>query len=431
MPINILMPALSPTMEEGILSKWFVKEGDEVESGDLLAEIETDKATMEFESIYEGKVTKLLITEGTTGVKVNTPIAEIETDDAPAEEVQEPENVLQPVAKAPKIVEQSQPSKSTHTSPPIASGKRIFVSPLAKRLAKENGINLESLTGTGHKGRIIRRDIEAFLQDKKEQTTPESTLPSMQAMISEAFTFEQVSKMYQEREYEVIELEGMRKTIATRLTQSKQTIPHYYLRREVELDALLELRKKVNTFLERKGGKVSINDFVISAVAKALEIVPQANTVWAAGNVLKLKSCDVAVAVSIDEGLITPVIKDANKKSLARISTEMKDLAERARQRKLLPTEYIGGTITVSNLGMYGIENFDAIINPPHASILAVGTGRKKPIVGPSDEVQIKTLMSLTLSVDHRIIDGALGAQLLGAIVDLLENPVSVLVNLN
>ncbi len=426
MSTNILMPALSPTMEEGILSKWFVKEGDDVEPGDLLAEIETDKATMEFESIYEGSVTKLLVTEGTAGVKVNTPIAVIETDDVIADESPEVANESKTEEKTPEIKEAPKSVKSV--SSPVVSGKRIFASPLARRLAKENGIPLENLSGSGHKGRIIKRDIEEFRRNQKEQPSPAS-LPQAPGIAPEAFTFEQVSKMYQDREFEVIELEGMRKTIATRLTQSKQTIPHYYLRREVEIDALLDLRKKVNTFLAEKGDKVSINDFVISAVAKALEIVPQANTVWAAGNVLQLKSCDVAVAVSIDDGLITPVIKDANKKSLAGISREMKDLAGRARQRKLLPTEYIGGTITVSNLGMFGIENFDAIINPPQASILAVGSGRKKPVVGPSDEIQIKNLMSLTLSVDHRIIDGALGAQLLGTIVDLLENPVSVLVN--
>lgn len=430
MPTNILMPALSPTMEEGILSKWFVKEGDTVESGDLLAEIETDKATMEFESIYEGNVTQLLFAEGAAGIKVNTPIAVIDTGDSTVEESSVPAVVdeSKPEAKPVETSEPDKQAKPVHVNK--SSSSRIFISPLAKRLAKENGIVLENLKGSGHKGRIVKRDIEAYLLEQKEQPTP-SVPTQVQGITPEAFSFDQVTKMYHDREYEVVELEGMRRTIATRLSQSKQTIPHYYLRREVELDSLLKLRSKVNSFLAKKGKKVSINDFVISAVAKALELVPQANTVWAAGNVLQLKSCDVAVAVSIDDGLITPVIKDANKKSLAQISNEMKDLAERARQRKLQPTEYIGGTITVSNLGMFGIENFDAIINPPHASILAVGTGKRKPVVGPSDEIEIKTLMSLTLSVDHRIIDGALGAQLLGAIVDLLENPVSVLLNLD
>lgn len=430
MPTNILMPALSPTMEEGILSKWFVKEGDTVESGDLLAEIETDKATMEFESIYEGNVTQLLFAEGAAGIKVNTPIAVIDTGDSAVEESSAPAGVEEskPEVKPVETCEPVKQVKPVHVNK--SSSSRIFISPLAKRLAKENGIALENLKGSGHKGRIVKRDIEAYLLEQKEQPTP-SVPTQVQGITPEAFSFDQVTKMYHDREYEVVELEGMRRTIATRLSQSKQTIPHYYLRREVELDSLLKLRSKVNSFLAKKGKKVSINDFVISAVAKALELVPQANTVWAAGNVLQLKSCDVAVAVSIDDGLITPVIKDANKKSLAQISNEMKDLAERARQRKLQPTEYIGGTITVSNLGMFGIENFDAIINPPHASILAVGTGKRKPVVGPSDEIEIKTLMSLTLSVDHRIIDGALGAQLLGTIVDLLENPVSVLLNLD
>lgn len=427
MPTNVLMPALSPTMEEGNLSKWFVKEGDNVEPGDLLAEIETDKATMEFESIYEGSVTKLLVTEGTSGVKVNSPIAQIETDDAISDDppVKEEEKVTSPHNGDTTFAEPPMPVKQDFAS--VSTGDRVFISPLAKRLAKENSIPLERLTGTGHKGRIVKRDIEAFLSTKKHQPTP-SQFPSSQGLATETFSFEQVTKMYEDREFEVIELEGMRRTIATRLSQSKQTIPHYYLRRDVEIDALLELRKKANKFLENQGSKLSINDFVISAVAKALEKNPQTNTVWAAGNILQLKSCDIAVAVSIDEGLITPVIKDANKKSLTVISNEMKDLVSRARQRKLLPTEYIGGAITVSNLGMFGIENFDAIINPPHASILAVGTGLRKPVVGPSDEIQIKTLMSLTLSVDHRIIDGALGAQLLGTIIDLLENPVSVLI---
>ncbi|MCY4099299.1 MAG: pyruvate dehydrogenase complex dihydrolipoamide acetyltransferase [Rhodobacteraceae bacterium] len=430
MPTNILMPALSPTMEEGILSKWFVKEGDMVESGDLLAEIETDKATMEFESIYEGNVTQLLFSEGAAGIKVNTPIAVIDTGDSAVEESSIPAGGEESKPEV-KPVETSEPvkqAKPVHINK--SSNSRIFISPLAKRLAKENGIAFESLKGSGHKGRIVKRDIENYLLEQKEQPTP-SAPTQVQGIAPEAFSFDQVTKMYHDREYEVVELEGMRRTIATRLSQSKQTIPHYYLRREVELDSLLKLRSKVNSFLAKKGKKVSINDFIISAVAKALELVPQANTVWAAGNVLQLKSCDVAVAVSIDDGLITPVIKDANKKSLTEISNEMKDLAERARQRKLQPTEYIGGTITVSNLGMFGIENFDAIINPPHASILAVGTGKRKPVVGPSDEIEIKTLMSLTLSVDHRIIDGALGAQLLGTIVDLLENPVSVLLNLD
>ena len=430
MPTNVLMPALSPTMEEGILSKWFVKEGDTVESGDLLAEIETDKATMEFESIYEGNVTQLLFAEGAAGIKVNTPIAVIDTGDSAVEESSAPADAKESKPEA-KPVETSEPvkqAKPIHVNK--SSSSRIFISPLAKRLAKENGIAPESLKGSGHKGRIVKRDIEVYLLEQKKQPTP-SAPTQVQGIAPEAFLFDQVTKMYHDREYEIVELEGMRRTIATRLSQSKQTIPHYYLRREVELDSLLELRSKVNSFLAKKDKKVSINDFIISAVAKALELVPQANTVWAAGNVLQLKSCDVAVAVSIDDSLITPVIKDANKKSLAEISNEMKDLAERARQRKLQPTEYIGGTITVSNLGMFGIENFDAIINPPHASILAVGTGKRKPVVGPSDEIEIKTLMSLTLSVDHRIIDGALGAQLLGTIVDLLENPVSVLLNLD
>jgi len=430
MPTNILMPALSPTMEEGILSKWFVKEGDTVESGDLLAEIETDKATMEFESIHEGNVTQLLFAEGAAGIKVNTPIAVIDIGDSELEESSLPANVevSKPAAKPAEAREPIKQAKQVHVNK--SSSSRIFISPLAKRLAKENDIALESLKGSGHKGRIVKRDIETYLLNPKVKPSP-SAPTQVQGITPEAFSFDQVAKMYHDREYEVIELEGMRRTIASRLTQSKQTIPHYYLRREVELDSLLKLRSEVNSFLAKKGKKVSINDFIILAVAKALELIPQANTVWAAGNVLQLKSCDVAVAVSIDDGLITPVIKDANKKSLAEIATEMKDLAERARQRKLQPTEYIGGTITVSNLGMFGIENFDAIINPPHASILAVGTGRKKPVVGPSDKIEIKTLMSLTLSVDHRIIDGALGAQLLGTIVDLLENPVSVLLNLD
>lgn len=430
MPTNILMPALSPTMEEGILSKWFVKEGDTVESGDLLAEIETDKATMEFESIYEGNVTQLLFAEGAAGIKVNTPIAVIDTGDSDVEESSIPVGGAEfnPEAKPTETNEPVKQAKPVQANK--SSSNRIFISPLAKRLAKDNDIALESLNGSGHKGRIVKRDIEAYLLEQKEQ--PTLVVPAqVQSITPEAFSFEQVTKMYHDREYEIVELEGMRRTIATRLSQSKQTIPHYYLRREVELDSLLKLRAKVNSFLAKKGKKVSINDFIISAVAKALELVPLANTVWAAGNVLQLKSCDVAVAVSIDDGLITPVIKDANKKSLTEISNEMKDLAERARQRKLQPTEYIGGTITVSNLGMFGIENFDAIINPPHASILAVGTGKRKPVVRPSNEIEIKTLMSLTLSVDHRIIDGALGAQLLGAIVDLLENPISVLLNLD
>ena len=421
MVTQILMPALSPTMEDGKLSKWFVSEGDSVNPGDLLAEIETDKATMEFEAIQEGTIAKILVKDGTSGVKVNAPIAEMETDDEVEVSNTEKSSIIEmKVEKPPK--ESTRPLKKIEIVK--NDSNRVFASPIAKRIAKENDISLNAISGSGPKGRIIKKDIEKYLQKPKETKVVPASITHAESM-----SFDQISQMYQDRNHQVVELEGMRSTIAKRLSESKQTIPHFYLRREVSIDALLELRSKVNAYLSDSGRKVSINDFIILAVAKALQTVPEANAVWASGKIIQLSSSDVAVAVAIDGGLVTPVIKDADKRSLTENSAIMKDLAKRAREKKLSPMEYIGGSITVSNLGMYGIENFDAIINPPHASILAVGTGIKKAVVNSNGELGIETKLSLTLSVDHRVVDGALGANFLAEIVSRLQNPVGLVID--
>ncbi|MCY4445720.1 MAG: pyruvate dehydrogenase complex dihydrolipoamide acetyltransferase [Rhodobacteraceae bacterium] len=422
MATQILMPALSPTMEEGTLSKWCVQEGDTVEPGDLLAEIETDKATMELEADNEGTITKLIVLEGTKGIKVNAPIAEISSGDEPSEPT--PQKVIEKKESIPVVPPQEKQEAST--AKPVKSilpqVDRVFASPLARRLAQNNNISLSALSGTGPKGRVVKRDIEKFLSQSPQVAKPTAT-------IQESLGFEQVAKIYQTRAHEVIELQGMRRAIATRLTESKQTIPHFYLRREISLDALLQLRAKINDYLAPSRRKVSINDFIIAAVAKGLQAVPGANAVWAAGKIIQLKSSDVAVAVAVDEGLFTPVIMDAQDKSLVELSREMKDLAQRARNKKLSPVEYIGGSITISNLGMYGVENFDAIINPPHASILAVGAGIKKTVVKQDGSIGIETKMSVTLSVDHRIVDGAVGANFLAEIVKHLESPIGIIVD--
>ena len=408
MPTEILMPALSPTMEEGTLAKWLVKEGDEVNSGDLLAEIETDKATMEFEAVDEGVVGKILIAEGTEGVKVNSPIAvllgdgestdDIGTSTPPPATPAESEAPAAEVAAAPAA-----PAAPAPSAPTNADGTRVFASPLARRIAKDKGIDLSQIKGTGPHGRIVKADVESA------QPAPASTATSTPASAPAPSTAmpagpqaEQVIKMYDGREYEEIALDGMRKTVASRLTEAKQTIPHFYLRREIKLDALLALRSQLNKQLEARGVKLSVNDFIIKACALALQAVPDANAVWAGDRMLRLKPSDVAVAVAVEGGLFTPVLKDAELKSLSALSAEMKDLAGRARERKLAPHEYVGGSFAISNLGMFGIDNFDAVINPPHGAILAVGAGIKKPVVKEDEEFGVATVMSVTLSVDHR-----------------------------
>jgi len=431
MPTQILMPALSPTMEEGTLAKWLVKEGDTVSSGDLLAEIETDKATMEFEAVDEGIVGKILVAEGSEGVKVNTPIAVLIGEGESAEDIPassgkagpapapEPEKAPSGAAAAPAA-----PTPAP-AAPAAADGSRIFASPLARRIAKDKGLDLSQIKGSGPHGRIVKADVETA----KPGATPAAALAASAAPAAAPAgpAADIVMRMYQGRKYEEVKLDGMRKTIAARLTEAKQTIPHFYLRRDIQLDALLKFRGQLNKQLEARGVKLSVNDFIIKACAIALQQVPNANAVWAGDRILKLKPSDVAVAVAIDGGLFTPVLKDADQRSLSALSAQMKDLAQRARDRKLAPEEYQGGSFAISNLGMFGVDNFDAVINPPHGAILAVGAGVKKPVVGADGELAVATVMSVTLSVDHRVIDGALGAELLQAIKDNLENPVAML----
>ena len=433
MPTEILMPALSPTMEEGTLAKWHVKEGDKVSSGDIMAEIETDKATMEFEAVDEGVMGKILIAEGTEGVKVNDVIAILLEEGESADDIEAPKAKSAEPAKseapAPEKPSEDAPAKAA-TAPAAGSkdGERIFASPLARRIAADKGLDLADIKGSGPKGRIVKADVEnAKPGAKAAPADAPAKAPAAAAAMASGPSTETVVKMYEGRPYEEVKLDGMRKTIAARLTEAKQSVPHFYLRRDINLDALLKFRGQLNKQLEARGVKLSVNDFIIKACALALQQVPEANAVWAGDRTLKFAKSDVAVAVAIEGGLFTPVLKDAEMKSLSALSSEMKDLASRARDRKLAPHEYQGGSFAISNLGMFGIDNFDAIINPPHAAILAVGAGVKKPIVGEDGELAVATVMSVTLSVDHRVIDGALGANLLQAIKDNLENPLTML----
>ena len=428
MPIEILMPALSPTMEEGTLAKWLVKEGDTVSSGDLLAEIETDKATMEFEAVDEGVVGKIMVAEGTEGVKVNAVIAVLLEDGESASDMSTAAAEAPAAAPTPApVAEAAAPAAIAPTPAPVApaakDGNRVFASPLARRIAADKGVDLTTMTGSGPRGRIVKADVEGASAAPAAVSAPAPTTVAMPASASA----DAVAKMYEDREYTEIPLNGMRKTIAARLTEAKQTVPHFYLRRDINLDALLSFRGELNKQLAARDVKLSINDFIIKACALALQSVPDANAVWAGDRVFNLKPSDVAVAVAIEGGLFTPVLKDAEVKSLSTLSAEMKDLATRAKDRKLAPHEYQGGSFAISNLGMFGIDNFDAVINPPHGAILAVGAGKKKAIVGPDGDLMVATVMSVTLSVDHRVIDGALGALLLNAIVDNLENPMGML----
>ncbi|SDN34238.1 pyruvate dehydrogenase E2 component (dihydrolipoamide acetyltransferase) [Lutimaribacter pacificus] len=434
MPTEILMPALSPTMEEGTLAKWLVKEGDTVSAGDLLAEIETDKATMEFEAVDEGVIGKILVPEGSEGVKVNSPIAVLLDEGESADDIGSDAGPAKATEKAaPAKDEESAPAAAPETAsappaPKDADGGRIFASPLARRIAADKGLDLGQIAGSGPRGRIVKADVESAAPGAQPAQAPAGAAPTAPAPATPAgLGTETVLKMYEGRDYEEIKLDGMRRTIAARLTEAKQTIPHFYLRRDIRLDALLKFRAELNAQLDHRGVKLSVNDFIIKACALALQAVPAANAVWAGDRVLQLKPSDVAVAVAIEGGLFTPVIKDADTKTLSALSAEMKDLAARARDRKLAPHEYQGGSFAVSNLGMFGIDNFDAVINPPHGAILAVGAGVKKPVVGKDGELAVATVMSVTLSVDHRVIDGALGAELLQQIVDNLENPMAML----
>ncbi|MGJ5618851.1 pyruvate dehydrogenase complex dihydrolipoamide acetyltransferase [Sulfitobacter sp. MF3-043] len=441
MPIEILMPALSPTMEEGTLAKWLVKEGDTVSSGDILCEIETDKATMEFEAVDEGTIGKIMISNGTEGVKVNTPIAVLLEDGESADDIgaaSAPEPQAPSNAAPAEASDATAPAKGHGRSetdaapapaaPKSAEGDRIFASPLARRIAADKGFNLADIKGSGPHGRIVKADVEGLSKsDAPKAAVAEAPKGAPAAVAAAGPSADAIAKIYADREYEEVKLDGMRKTIAARLTEAKQTVPHFYLRRDIQLDALMAFRAQLNKQLEPRGVKLSVNDFIIKACALALQQVPDANAVWAGDRMLKLKPSDVAVAVAIEGGLFTPVLKDAEMKSLSALSAEMKDLATRAKSRKLAPHEYQGGSFAISNLGMMGIDNFDAVINPPHGAILAVGAGVKKPVVDAEGEVAVATVMSVTLSVDHRVIDGALGAELLNAIKDNLEAPMTML----
>jgi pyruvate dehydrogenase E2 component (dihydrolipoamide acetyltransferase) len=454
MPINILMPALSPTMEKGNLAKWLKKEGDKVKSGDIIAEIETDKATMEVEAVDEGTIAKIVVAEGTADVPVNQVIAVLagEGEDvkaaaagagsaAPAPKPQTP--TAPPKTEAPKTeapkpapVAASAPAAPKLQAPaPQASpsGDRVFASPLARRLAKEAGIEVSRIQGSGPHGRIIARDVEGARSGKgmKPAGVPAGA-PSVAPSIAPSMSDAQVRALFEEGSYEVVPHDGMRRTIAQRLTQSTQTIPHFYLTIDCNIGKLLEAREEINAAAPKnKDGKpaykLSVNDFVLKALALALQRIPDANVSWTEGGMLKHKHSDVGVAVAIPNGLITPIIRHAETKSLSTISNEMKDFAARARARKLKPNEYQGGTTAVSNLGMYGIKDFTAVINPPHATILAVGTGEERAIV-KNGKIEAAHIMSVTLSCDHRAVDGALGAELIGAFKALIENPVMMVV---
>ena len=419
MALEILMPALSPTMEEGTLAKWLVSEGDVVQSGDLLAEIETDKATMEFEAVDQGIIGKLLVAEGTANVKVNSAIAILleEGDAADATVAPSAPAVVAADVMAAPAVQASAPA-----APVAASGTRIFASPLARRIAADNGLDLTAIAGSGPKGRIVKADLSTAVAPAA------AAAPVSAVTMPTSANAAAVEAIYQGRGFKTVPLDGMRKIIASRLTEAKQTIPHFYLRRDIRLDKLLRVRGEINKGLEARGVKTSVNDFIIKACALALQKVPTANAVWAGDRVLQMEASDISVAVAIEGGLFTPVLQDAEAKPLSQLAVEMKDLAARARNRKLAPHEYQGGSFSISNLGMMGIDNFDAVINPPQGAILAVGAGKKRPVVLDDGSLSVATVMSVTMSVDHRVINGALGAELLNEIVNYLENPLSMLV---
>jgi pyruvate dehydrogenase E2 component (dihydrolipoamide acetyltransferase) len=433
MAVPILMPALSPTMTDGKLSKWLVKEGDTVQSGDIIAEIETDKATMEVEATDEGIIGKIFIQDGTENVLVGTQIAIILADGETADAIN---NLTATPKAAPVAQNDSVSSKIDNSTPTVAiinhaeKSDRIKASPLARRIAANENIDLKNVTGSGPKGRIIKSDIDnAIKNGVSKPTQPQAKTQA--STISGGMSDDAILALYTKEDYEVLPVDGMRKIIAKRLLESKTTIPHFYLNADVNLDNLMELRKNLNerSPLEGKNAyKLSVNDFIIKAMAIALQHIPNANVTWTENSgILKHKYSDVGVAVSVEGGLFTPVIRKAEQKSLVVISNEMKDLAKRARSKKLMPHEYQGGTTAISNLGMFNVKNFNAIINPPHASILAVGAGEQRAIV-KDNALTIGTIMCATLSIDHRAVDGALGAELLKTFKDLIEDPISLLI---
>ena len=431
MPVNVLMPALSPTMEKGKLSKWLKKEGDAVKSGDVLAEIETDKATMEVEAVDEGTIGKLLVAAGTDDVAVNTPIAVILAEGEKMGDAPRPATLVagpKPAATpAPAAVTAPVPSVPVASAAKPEGSTRVFASPLARRMAKQKGIDIAALLGSGPHGRIVLKDVENAKPGAAPAAKP-AAAPAFAAPPSD----EQVLKLFAEGSYELVPHDTMRKVIARRLVESKQTIPHFYVSVDVTLDHLLELRERLNLQAPKdKEGKplwkISVNDFIIKAMALALIKVPDANVSWTESAMVKHKHADIGIAVSIPGGLITPVVRSAELKGLAQISTEMKDYAARARNRRLKPEEYTGGSAAISNMGMLNVRSFAAIVNPPHASILAVGSGERRPVVRGNDIV-IEQQMTITLSTDHRCIDGALGAEFIGAIKAYLEEPGLMLV---
>ena len=444
MPINITMPALSPTMEEGNLAKWLVKEGDKVAPGDVIAEIETDKATMEVEAVDEGTVAKLVVPAGAEGVKVNAVIAilaaEGEDASAAASGTQKTAPKAGATGQAAKPEPAKQEAKAEAPQPKAAaSGERVFASPLARRIAKDAGVDIAAISGSGPHGRVVRADVEAAVAGgaagAAAPQTAASSATAPPAAAPRAMSDDAVLKLFEEGSYELVPHDNMRKTIARRLTEAKSTIPHFYLTADIEIDALLALRKRLNDAApavktekgEAPAYKLSVNDFVIKAFALALRAVPDANVSWTDAGMLRHAHADVGVAVSIPGGLITPIVRKADEKTISVISNEMKDLAGRARNRKLKPEEYQGGTTAVSNLGMFGIRDFAAVINPPHATILSVGAGEERAVV-KGGKVEVATMMSVTLSTDHRAVDGALGAELLAAFRRIVENPLAMLV---
>lgn len=422
MPINILMPALSPTMEEGTLTKWLVKEGDDVRSGDVIAEIETDKATMEVEAVDEGKIAKIIVPQGTENVKVNAVIAILveEGEDASAVKAPSPEKKAAPQIKPEAPSYKELKAAPAEAAKPTGSAERVFASPLARRVAKNKGVDLTTVQGSGPRGRIILADIE---KAKPGAATPRAaTLDVAAATAASAID---PRAFYEKDSYDEIPLDGMRKTIARRLTQAMQEIPHFYLTIDCELDDLLRIRKDLNA-KSTDGVKLSVNDFIIRAAALALVKVPAANVSFAGTALLKHKHADIGIAVAIDGGLITPIIRHAETKGLAEISAEAKSLAERARIKKLKPQEFEGGSFSISNLGMFGIKSFTAVINPPQAAILAIGKGEERPVV-KNGKLEIATVITVTMSCDHRAIDGALGATFLEAFKGFVEYPPSML----
>ena len=450
MATELKMPALSPTMEEGTLAKWLVKEGDTVKSGDILAEIETDKATMEFEAVDEGKIAKILVPEGSEGVKVGAPIAIMagEGEDASSAASVAPKNPSPPAGEgkpgvagqgegAPQADKAVGTAPSSPTPPPLpaqpaaespspAKGERVKASPLARRLAEAKGVDLSSVKGSGPNGRIVRADIDGAQPGAAPAAQPTASGAAQAAPAIGTGHLVMPGPMEQAIPHEEVKLTNIRKTIARRLTEAKQQVPHIYLTVDIQLDALLKLRGELNAGLASRNVKLSVNDLLIKALAQALIAVPECNVAFAGDHMLKYNRADISVAVSIPAGLITPIIADAGNKSVSAISTEMKELASLAKDGKLQPQQYQGGTASLSNMGMFGIKQFEAVINPPQGMIMAIGAGEKRPYV-VNDSLQIATIMSATGSFDHRAIDGADGAKLMKAFKELVEHPLGML----